>query len=135
MSSHFFDFINFMALFSIIFFWGFFGILCLVLWSCPITFFSGLQNEDKSGPKFGDNWPPGKVLIKNGATTQILSNGKPTTGNISMIFSVLFQWYFDDLLARREKTVKKRKLLSDYWQKCVNGTRNILMLKLEFVAG
>ena len=32
-------------------------------------FFHRLQNEDKSGPKFGDNWPQGKVLIKNGATT------------------------------------------------------------------
>ena len=55
-------------------------------------FFHRLQNEDKSGPKFGDNWPQGKVLIKNDATTQILSsNGKPTAGNISMISSVLFQ--------------------------------------------
>ena len=73
--------------------WSSFGTRCLVLWSCPITFFTGLQNEDKLGTKFGDNWPQGKVLIKNGATARILSNEKPTAGNIFGQPLLYFSYY------------------------------------------
>ena len=41
-----------------------------------------------------------------------------------------FRWC---VFFKMSKWLKSGHLLSDYWQKCVNGTHNILMLRLEFV--